>query len=67
MHFEIPALFRDFGIPGEITFQNIRQKIFLNFKNPLNQLLFIGNYFFNDREKIVDDRELFLPMKTATL
>ena len=24
MHFEIPALFHDFGIPGEISFQNIK-------------------------------------------
>ena len=36
MHFEIPALFRDFGIPGEIVFQNIKLKIFLNFQNPLH-------------------------------
>ena len=54
----VDTLFRDFGIPGEITLQNIRQKIFSNFKNPLHQLLFIGNYFFHDREKIFDDREM---------
>ena len=33
----------------------------------MHQLLFIGNYFFNDREKIFDDRELFSSMKTVNL